>query len=275
MQIATTPEANYRLSLLRMLGSSTEISSFVISANALPQVDEESPRPAGPVVYTGTAAQMRYGRVSENEFVLYLLLEPELGLFGVGNVVVYLEPVNLGEQPIPLLWANIDLGNVTTKWQTTGNRVGNRIVIQMAIHFPDLQNVLPMFNIAPMYAQLRYTQNEITIGPAELLPWNAMVMERHSLYNGTTLVVKDNKNDLLWGVAPSFYINDPFIGQIRGGHTGDEYGSPSDIDYIDGRYYLEDTSNAEVLDGGDSWESAPQSAEATGTDGKSYVVIGG
>lgn len=275
MLISTTMEARELLRAMSAANETAVLTSFVVSATPGAVPDElDTNIPVGAVVYTGSPAQMRFGRISEDEFVIYCILDTPLGLFGVGNIVIYMESGASG--PVPFIWCAIDLGLATTKW-TNGApvQVGNRIVIQVAVRYPNLNELIPNLNIELMYARLRYTKNEVTIGPAEMLPWNVMVMEEHTTYDATTLVVKDNKNQLLWGAVPSYFIDDPFFGQIHGGVTGEDYGSPSNLDYLDGRNYRETDLSYDTIDGGAAWAVAPETAQETGTDGDRYIPLPG
>jgi len=260
MQLAIMRVAEARLSDLLVSGRKTKIHSFKIASTpGVNPVKEGNTQPSGPLVYTGEANQIWITKVSLHEVVFTIRLEHTVGDFSIGNAMIYLESDAVGGQPIPFLWAS--LANATPKNDSDlpAYVVGNRIMLQCTTWFPYLTNALDFSPHEELVARLPTFTNDKALPGVDVAEYDQGVIGEHEFYDAGIMVAKDTKRGYWWGTAFTQYIEDPYLGNIRGGIVGQEYGSRSNIDYYDGTHYKLNNANFKLYDGGSNWITANES----------------
>lgn len=256
MQLAIMRLAEARLSDLLSAGRKTTIHSFKIASTAGFVPSKEGAVPTGSVIYTGDPGQIRYTKVSLHEVVFTITLEHNIGNFEIGNAMIYLQPDTVGGAPIPFLWAS--LSNSTPKGESNlpGYVVGNKVMLQCTTWFPYITSAIDFSPHEELVARLPYFANEKVLPGVDVAEYDQAIIGQHDNYDAGILTVKDTKNGYWWGSVFTQYIDDPYLGGVRGGIVGQEYGSRANLDYFDGGLYKVDNESFTLYDGGANWITA-------------------
>lgn len=264
MRLQMTSQAEQYLSDLLVNRKTVEIDHFKVAATAgyTPGAAEQVPR--GAIVYTGVPEQIKYITVSDNEISFIIELGHTLGDFSVGNLMIFLK--NGTSAPIPFLHAALPVTANKYDSDLPNYIVGNKVFFHATVWFPYLTTVMNMGQHAKMYAHAINYRNEEKIPKPDEGEYDQYVLDEHTQYDGVVYTIKDNARSRWWGMQFTQFINDPNMGEIRGGIVPDRHGSPSGMEFWDGGRYRINIAGAKRIDGGDGW--APPNEEPL--DGGSY-----
>jgi hypothetical protein len=253
MELAIMSAAETQLGNLLSAGFTTTIDSFRIAGTIGVTVSSDGSGPAGPLLYTGEPSQVRYIPVSEHEVVFVIYLDDTVGGFTIGNFMLYLKAPNVGGNPIPFLWGSLPVGAEKDGDNFAQYVVGNNIVIYCACWFPYITQIIDFSTLTEFVAEFPQYANELALPAPAISEYEQVTIDAHSNYDAATVVVRENKNLEWFGLLFSQNINDPRLGQIDGGIAGSEYGSPSDIGYVNCSNYFTNNSGFPLIDGGTGW----------------------
>ena len=256
MKVTLLKVAETRLANLLSASQTTRINSFRISSSANVTISDTGSDVTGSSIYLGIPNQVSYCPVSQNEIIFRIELDHIVGNYTIGNVMMFLDPVSIGQSPIPFLWATIPVESPKNSSNFAVYTVGNRVLIFISLWFPSIINIMDMSIHQKKHASFRQYFNEILVPSVEVEEYDQITIGRHTLYDGLSLLVKDSAQSFWYGSILSDDINSPTFNTINGGIIGKKFGVPVNIDYINGANFKLPNNTYPVVDGGNNWAPA-------------------
>ena len=262
MQLELQTQGENLLQDLLSLNVRSKINSFRIGTTAGFVPSKAGVTVSGTAIYVGTPSQIKYSIVSLHEITFTTIIEHDLGDFTAGNIMFFLDAVpgiSAGTAPIPFLWASLNSATPKRKSNLDAYLVGNRIILHTTIWFPYIVNALNLSQHEELYAEFPNVATEKQLKSVNTAEFDQYVLDTHSEFDGLTVAVKDNINALWWGQMMYQNIEDPYLGCVQGGISGNGYGFGSDTTYYDGKHYKIDNQSFDIIDGGANWVTATDS----------------
>lgn len=195
------------------------IDSFRLGEDEAYTPDPSASQPMPYSVYHGSAADMRFWTMANNDLAIICLIKGNVGLLSIGNIMLYAGATAIcaGVFRTPY-----------RKWQVSSDRrTPNYIPVTFGFHTPEGKNLAAALNLSaltPAYAAANSVTSELALPKAPLTRTSIQRVQEHSMLERPALVFKSSANTPdSWISIPLVPIADTADNEMRGGVMGDEY----------------------------------------------------
>lgn len=189
-------------------------NSFTVGDAVSFDLDTNKIVPYGNIVFSGTVANMRYSRISDEHTTLILFIEHDTPEIAIGNIMLYLttgEAFSISFRDWPF-----------EKLTTNSVASGMKWVLRISMNIPNLSSRFSFTNLIEQSSEWYQYTDEGHLNYPQFEQHDQAHIARHSRTN--TLVPLLNVGNVWYGNPLAMRMDDPKFGvRLNGGVVGDYY----------------------------------------------------